>query len=399
MSGAAALTAQLDASSDFDRTRAVRLLLRHPLITSATPRPGVLAAVRRHEAFLRAWFSEWLGYRLVVEHDFARLFKSCEPATPPRPLRTRSGADFSPRQYSLLCLALAALEKVDVQTSLSALAEAVHLLSASTPGVAALDLDKATERRGFVYALQAVAEHGCIELRDGDEESFARGVAGADALYDVHPHRLRQMIGAPVPPSTVAAPSELMVDPYPHTDEGLRRRTRHLLMRRLVERPVLYYDDLDGSERAYLRSQRHHLARQLEEVCGFSVETRAEGLAVIDDDATASDLRWPVEGTLGHAALLLAEELARRGRASEGRPTPEDPVEIERMVTRFVGRFGRQWRADARAEGGAARLAREAVGYLTAFDLVRSTDAGIVPQPAIARFAPQQARTSDRGAR
>ncbi len=97
MSGAAALTAQLDASSDFDRTRAVRLLLRHPLITSATPRPGVLAAVRRHEAFLRAWFSEWLGYRLVVEHDFARLFKSCEPATPPRPLRARSGATLARR--------------------------------------------------------------------------------------------------------------------------------------------------------------------------------------------------------------------------------------------------------------------------------------------------------------
>lgn len=398
MSRAAALAAHLDAANDFDRTRALRTLLRHPLITSATPRPGVLVAIRRHELFLQGWFMEWLGYRLVVEHDFARLFKAWEPAAPIRPLRTRGGADFSPRQYSLLCLALAALEKVDVQTSLSALADAVHLLSASTPELAALDLDKVTERRGFVYALQAIADQGCIELRDGDEESFARGASGADALYDVHPHRLRQMIGAAVPPSTVTAASELVLDPYPHTDEGRRRRCRHSLMRRLVEQPVVYYVDLGEDERAYLRSQRHHLARQLDEICGFSVETRAEGLAAIDDDADATDMRFPVEGTLGHAALLVAEELAGRARATEPGHASVNRAEIERIVRRQVGRFGRHWRADVRAEGGIARLTKEVIHYLSAFELVRPSETGLVPRPAIARFAPRRVRSGNQGA-
>ncbi|MGH2791799.1 MAG: TIGR02678 family protein [Actinomycetota bacterium] len=397
MSRAAALTAQLDAASEIDRTRALRMLLRHPLITTTTPRTGALAAVRRHEQFLRGWFSEWLGYRLVVEHDFARLFKSPVSGTSPRPLRTRRGTEFSRRQYSLLCLALAALEKVDVQTNLSALADAVHLLSASTPGLTALDLDKVTERRGFVYALQTIADHGGIELRDGDEESFARGVSGADALYDVHPHRLRQMIGAPVPPSTVSAPSELAIDPYPHTDEGRRRRCRHLLMRRLVEQPVIYYEDLSEDERAYVRTQRHHLARQLDEVCGFLVETRAEGMAAIDDDATATDRRFPVEGTLGHATLLVAEELAGRVRTAAPRSTTVERTEVERIVEGLVGRFGRYWRADVRAEGGTARLAQEVIDYLSAFELVRLGETGIVPLPAIARFAAQRDRSGNRG--
>ncbi|MGH2736720.1 MAG: DUF2398 family protein, partial [Actinomycetota bacterium] len=76
---AAVLSAQLDAVSADERGRAIRMLLRHPLVTPQRPQAGGLSLVRRHQRFLRTWFSEWLGYRLAVESDCARLFKVSRP--------------------------------------------------------------------------------------------------------------------------------------------------------------------------------------------------------------------------------------------------------------------------------------------------------------------------------
>jgi hypothetical protein len=96
--------------------------------------------------------------------------------------------------------------------------------------------------------------------------------------------------------------------------------------------------------------------------------------------------------------LLVAEELARRGRAAGGKRVMVDEVEVERIVKRLVGRFGRHWRADVRAEGGAARLTKEVVDHLSAFELVRRSEATIAILPAIARFASRRMRSHGREA-
>ncbi|MGH2757148.1 MAG: TIGR02678 family protein, partial [Actinomycetota bacterium] len=340
--------------------------------------------VRKHDDALISFFGTQLGYRLFIEPDFARLHKTSPFGFgSARPLLTRSGQRFDPRRYSLLCLVLAVLERVESQISLSRLATGVQLLTASDDDLAGFDPDRYPERRAFVHAVQAITDLGAISLRDGDEEGFARG--DGDALYDVSPRLIAQLLVASARPSTATDPSALTPDPYPDTDEGRARRARHSLMRRLVEEPVIYLDDLTERERAYLRVQRHTLIRNLEESCGFEVEIRAEGLACIDPDEHVTDLRFPAHGTVAHAALLLSEELTRHARAYPGDGVVARP-EIAAIVRRLANEHRAHWRADVEEERGPERLAEEAIEYLDAFSLVRTDGSGVTARPALARF-------------
>jgi uncharacterized protein (TIGR02678 family) len=117
--------------------RARRALLRHPLLTESGPDPAALTLVRRHAAELREWFAEETGWQLQVDPESARLRKTpADPADATRPATAGRGQPpFSRRRYVLLCLALAALERLEQQTTLGALAERV-LAGATDPALA-----------------------------------------------------------------------------------------------------------------------------------------------------------------------------------------------------------------------------------------------------------------------
>jgi uncharacterized protein (TIGR02678 family) len=380
------LAAHLEVTAAVERRQAARLLLRHPLITPEKPDPEGFALVRRHAEALASFFAIQLGYRLFVEPDLARLHKSAPlDFGCVRALSTRSGQPFGPRRYSLLCLILAVLERVDSQISLSQIATGVQLLTSSDDGLILFDPDRYPERRAFVHAVQAIADLGAIALCDGDEEGFARG--GGDALYDVHPRLIAQLLAAWARPSTADDPGALASDPYPDTDEGRTQRARHSLMRHLVEEPVVYLEDLSERELAYLRVQRHTMIRNLEEWFGFEVEVRAEGLACIDPEDYVTDTRFPSHGTVAHAALLLSEQLTTRARAHPGDGLVTRP-EITSMVERFAVEHLAHWRADVTQNGGPERLAHEAIDYLSAFSLVRINELGMTATPALGRFRP-----------
>lgn len=374
-----------DSFNAAERRRAVRALLRCPLVTATRPRPEILPLVRRYERELSKWFSEVLGYRLVVEPDVARLYKAPPPHCAPRALHTSSKRPFSARHYALFCLLLAALERSESQTTLSQLAEQVRMQTLADDTLTVLDLDERTERRAFVEAVRAVAGLGCIELRDGDEEGYVRG--DGNALYDVHQRHLAHVLSARIPPSVAPDPGALVPDTYPDTQEGRRRRIRHSLMRQLCEEAVLYYEDLTEEELAYIKSQRARIAGELEEWCGFVVEARAEGIACIDEEGDATDMTFPAPGTFGHGTLLLAEALAAE-RRQNGNGSVVGNERVGEIVEDLISRFGDYWRADVRdAERGSAHLKEESLERLSGLRLIERAPQGVVPRPAIARFA------------
>lgn len=386
---------------DEERREAVRLLLRHPLVSDRSPDPGGFALVRRHAPELQKWFSEQMGYRLVVDPELARLHKRPAPGARPRPLQTRTPRDFDPRRYALLCLVLAALERMEIQTVLSELADQVALLAASEEGLRNLDLESRGERQAFVDVVRVLVDLDVLSLTDGEDTAYVD--RSGDALYDIHPRRLSQMLSAPVP----EAPEALLregggtgrgdLDVYPDTDEGARRRARHRLMRRLVEEPVLYLDQLEPGEREYLDATRHYLIGQVERFTGLRVEVRREGLAAVDPSGSLTDLAFPANGTVPHAALLLAGKLAERGRqARDGEPpAPETAVpwsELEELTAGWISRYRRFWSKTYTEEtDGPRRLTADAVGRLAAMGLVIPRSEGVQPRPAMARYRPQGA--------
>lgn len=364
-----------------ERQRAVRLLLRRPFVTAERPDADAFSLIRHHESDLRDWFRGQLGYRLLVDHEQARLFKCRAPGALPRPARTRSGRAFDRRRYALLCLVLAALERSELQTILSALAEEVKLLAAATDGVAALDLERSTERRAFVDAVRFLVELDVLRETDGDDAAFVRG--DGDVLYDVDSRRLAQILASPVPPSLTPSPEALAEETYPPTEEGKNLRLRHRLMRRLVEEPVLYFDELDDDERAYLTWQRAYLIRRLEEWTGLTVEVRREGLAAIDPEGRLSDVTFPATSNVAHAALLFADEFAQRLRDDATPAVPRG--ELVEIAERLFARH--KWaKAYREAASGAELLLDHALEYLASLRLVRQQPEGVEPLPAIARY-------------
>lgn len=370
-----------DALVRDERRRAVRLLLRRPFVTDERPDPTVFALVRRHEAELRRWFREQLGYRLVVDHEQARLFKRRPPGASAHPARTRSDRPFDRRRYSLLCLTLAVLERLEVQTILSALTEEVKVLAAATDGVAPFEPERFAERQAFVDAVRHLVDLGVLAETDGDDTAFVRG--GGDVLYDVDSRRLARMLASPIPPSLADGPAALADEVYPPTREGKNLRIRHRLMRRLVEEPVLYFDDLDDDERTYVAQQRPKLIREVEEWTGLVVEVRSEGMAAIDAEGRLSDVTFPSTSNVAHAALLFADELAHRLRDAASRAVPRgDLLEMAARIFRRH-RWSKTYSDDP---AGAEHLLDDALEYLASLRLVHIRPEGVLPLPAVARY-------------
>ncbi len=411
--------AQDDAAAA-DRQGAVRSLLRRPLLGQRED-PQTFAAIVRHRSALTDWFADHTGWQLVVDVSggFARLHKTDATDDATRPATAgRSGRPFDRRRYALTCLALAALDERPGQTTLKHLAEAVTARSTEAAGIDPFDPARMVDRRAFVDALKLLVELGVLGQRDGDADRYALSGSG-DALYDVDDRRLGQLISAPSSPSLVDGPEDLPVEAYPETDEGRRLRARHRVVRRLLDEPVVYYDELDEAERDWLAHSLGFVRELCERDVDLVIERRAEGLAAVDANRELSDESFPDGGsTVKHAALLLAEQLTARARAALERG--EDPPVVSEeelamiageLISVYAQRCG--WSAVYRpgADGGrqsgerhskapqsgaarsdephsgAAHLARDAVALLARFRLVARRDGGWQPRPAIARFA------------
>lgn len=389
-----------------ERRLARRRLLASPFVGQRADPEGY-AAVLRHRRDLAEWFAEHAGWQLVVDETggFARLHKtpSHRDATRP-PTCGHDHRPFDRRRYTLLCLALAVLDEGRGQTTLRQIAEGVTAASRGRAGLDEFDATRHAERRALVDALRHLVTLEVLRERDGDATGYALGGAG-DVLYDVEERRIAQLIAAPSSPSLTDGPDGLPVEVYPDTEEGERTRARHRVMRRLLDDPVVYYDDLNDVERGWIHHALGHVHRILEDDVGLLVERRAEGLAAVDPARELSDEVFPDGGsTVKHAALLLAErltDLARsQPRAAEGGAPPPPPVIPEPELALWTAQFAQEigvrsgWRTlGSDGPESAAALAQEALALLARFGLVRRVEGGWQPRPAIARFAPDAPRS------
>ncbi|HET7326230.1 MAG TPA: TIGR02678 family protein [Nocardioidaceae bacterium] len=376
----------LDAARDDQRRRAMRALLANPLLSSGH---DDFVHVRRHAGWLREWLAKETGWALRVDPEVARVVKMpADDADGTRPAVTNK-QPFTRRRYVLLCLALAALEKAELQISLGRLGEAV-IDAAADPALAATGfrfaLERRDERSDLVAAVRLLIDYAVLSRVAGDEHGYVSGAG--DALYDVDRHALAGVLATARGPSTVDAGSAedrlAAIRPEtPPTDEGRVRALRHGLTRRLLDDPVVYYADLTEDERGYLTGQRSALIGRVERATGLVAEVRAEGIAMVDPASDPlTDLKMPEVGTDGHLTLLLAERLA----TSIGSAVPV--ADLERLTAELASRHRSWWRRDAAAPGAERELCRTALDRLTALGLLRpGGDREVVPLPAVARFA------------
>jgi uncharacterized protein (TIGR02678 family) len=358
-----------DPQAAVDRRVAARHLVQRPL-TCAEHDPDVFRLIRRHEAELDRWFTQRLGYRLHVDADTARLFKS-GVVVDHRPLRTGSGRGLHQLEYVLLALVLASTAAGPAIISLRDLVDAVR--SAAAEAGIALTGD-AGERRALVAVLRWMIDRGLAGELHAHVDAYANDDT-ADAVLKVRPDRIALL---PLP-ALVGADDAAQL-----TGRAERRAsTRQWVRARLVEDPVVYRDDLTDDEWGEVRRRLGDEERMLDEMFGLVIEARAEGIAAIDPAGSLADRRFPAGGTTGHAALLLLDALRDAG------PVPF--ARVEQVMAELSGKHARRWANDY--VGAPDRLARHVVELLVELRLARvaaALDVGgetcVELLPAAARF-------------
>jgi uncharacterized protein (TIGR02678 family) len=273
------------------------------------------------------------------------------------------------------------------------------LMLAAEPELAERDfsftLEGPHERRELVAVCRYLLELGVLHRVAGDEEAFV--ARAGDALYDVQRRVLASLLAASRGPSTWppdSAPASLeqrltaLVEEYSAENDDARRTVlRHNLARRLLDDPVVYFDELDGEPglRAYFQSQRSPLAGRLCEATGLVPEQRAEGLALVDEAGDLTDTAMPAEGTAAHVTLLVAEFLAAANRQKEGGWSLD--LAVAAFIKKVAPEYGRYWRKSAREPGAETELAQNALARLAMLRLILRRDGLVQARPALARFA------------
>jgi len=299
--------------------QAARLVLRHPLITASYPDRTALPLARKWARQLRTDFAEVLGYTLVSTGETIRLRRVQDTLDSTRPALTRARRPFDRRRYAYLVLTMSALGRSGSQIALSELADAVAAEAGRTDGPG-MDTGRKADRDAFVDAVAWLEARGALRMADGSAAEWVNDPERAEALYDID----REIVAAVYAPSRVLQHLSSVTELLDGTDrddpaQGInaQRRLNARRARRLVlERPVVYYADVDPGLRGQLRSAA--LTEDLERLTGLPLERRAEGVALVNIGQRLSDVAFPGTGTVAQAALLLCARIAgylQRNRA------------------------------------------------------------------------------------
>ena len=319
-----------------DYQRAVRLLLRHPLITSGWPDERALPRVRRFSAELRRDLAEAFGYRLELHGSTARLVRTADTLTPDRPAVTRTGRPFDRQRYAYLSLALAVLGRAGIQITLSELADAVAGDANRITGLG-LDPDTGPDRRALVDAVGWLEERGVLRLADGSSASWAGDPRAGEALYDIARDVVFALFRPPRVLQHVDSVGALLQRSMSRSGNAERRASAQAARRAVVDTPIVYFADAGTDVVNHLRGST--LPADLQRLTGLRVERRAEGVLLVDTMRLSVE-QFPGTGSVAQAAVLLAAAMADRAVDPDGRRVRRMPAPDPRAAqTALIGRI------------------------------------------------------------
>lgn len=347
---------------------ASRYLVTHPLV-AAEHAHDEFVLIRRHRRQLDQWFTQRFGYRLQVTADTARLFKSTA-AVRCRALRaaTAQQRPFRIPEYLMLALVLAAVVS---GPSVVSLRDLIGKLREAAAEAGAEIGAEPSDRRALVTALRWMIAHGLAAEMHERVDEYAHD-AEADAVLKFRPDRVAML---PLPVLTRAETIEQLFQ-----QSSSRSPTRVWMRAQILEDAVVYRGDLDPDEWSQLRRRLGEETAYFEEMFGLHIEARAEGVMSVDPDGELTDVRFPQTGTVGHAALLLAERLAK------GDGAPVSHGEVVKMVAELAAGHRSYW---SQLADNADRLADEALDLMADHRLVEIVDdasGDVVVLPAAARY-------------
>jgi uncharacterized protein (TIGR02678 family) len=369
----------LDDLPDIDAAnvvRCARTLLRRPLLRADGSDGELLALVYRHRFALQDLFAGLLGYRLVVERRFARLYKSG-----PGVDDTRGVPGMSPRGYAYLALTLGVLTGVGRQALLSRLVSDVRAAAAE----AGIDVvDDVVDRRALTAALRHLVSLGVLHETEGQ--------VGADlqteALITIDTDLLGQLLTGPV--AEADSPRRLVAlaaRPGP-------RGVEHAVRRKLVETPLVLYADLPDEQAEWLRRNQRKESVLLEKCFGLFTESRLEGVLAADPEDYLTDMYFPGTSTVARLALLALPSLLELDYDADDepitRPDGRHPVSVARLrevLDQLVEDYPAAWSKQIVEDPD--KLVTEVTELLRRMGLAVPHEDGWLLNPAAHRWIPE----------
>ncbi|APU17070.1 TIGR02678 family protein [Actinoalloteichus fjordicus] len=376
-SGAAGL-ALLDGLSDIDAAdvaRCARVLLRRPLLRASGPDGDLLPLIHRHRTLLVDLFTTLLGYRLVVERRFARLYK-----TGPGQDATRDEPTLSPRGHAYVALALACLTGAGRQVLLSRLVDDLRGAAAEA-GIKVTD--DIADRRALTAALRLLLSLGVISETEGTVAPWQQD-GPAEALITIDTDLLGLLVSGPL------GEAETPADLIRLAARPGARGVEHSVRRRLVEDPVVLHSELSDEESAWLRRNQRRESLLLDRGFGLLSEIRLEGVAVTDPEEYLTDVAFPGASTVSRIALLALPVLTDLHEARADGSRPVTTAEVRQACDELVTAFPAAWSRGATEDLDG--LTTEVLRLLIRLRLARRDEddpAGWLLSPAAHRWLPQ----------
>lgn len=389
--------------------RAASALLRYGLITRVHPDPATYELVQRWFSPLREALEHLLGWTVRREPGAYRLDRAVTEVSALPWWSLQSGEAPRQRHYVLLAACLAALIEGGRQTTLSELSSALSS-SARRAGVS-FDPEHHLDRHAFCAVVKLLESLGALVAADGSLSAWRDRQGEAEALYDVEQDVLLLLFFPSTPLTGTTRAQELLGGPVEAASEGeARRQRRRRLLTLLIDRPVVYFGDLDDAERAMLQREANAIGDDLTWLTGAQVERRAEGVAVVESSRRLSPQAFTGHGQQSQAALLLVNDLITLAQGSslrtsrpgapvvppeqlDGRePAPREANEVAFVTEQQVreaarvhlAALGEHLKRDYQVAPDA--FVHDALHLLATFDLIRRVPGGLVVMPALHRY-------------
>ena len=350
--------------------------------------PELYQMVREREKTLRTYFSEKLGFHLIIHRYFVKLEKL--PAWPEPWMGVDAFTDAG--DYILFCCFMAYLESknIDEQFLLSDLCEA---LTSLYPGEVGLDWTNYSRRRSLVRVLQHAAEEQLVRVIEGDVTGFALEESH-EVLLEVPPVSRYFMPSYPKELPEFGSLEEIYGGQWRETRgmeeyEGMQRR--HRVYRRLFLSPALYSSGAGDPDFLYLRNFRQRIAEDISEHTPFQLELYADTALLVSPERRGRLTLFPENRALAEIAMQLAVLARARWDALEpseriGGLLPLSAVEFEQLVVRCKEQYGAGWSKEYR-EALPSETAAALLDYLQCWRMAeQDLETGVVTLlPLLAR--------------
>lgn len=324
--------------------------------------PELYQMVRERERALRLYFTDKLGYHLIIHRYFAKLEK-----LPAKPEPWMGVAGFTETaDYTLFCCFMAFLESknIDEQFLLSDLCEA---LTAHYPQEEGLDWTNYSRRRSLVRVLQHVVEGQLIKVVEGDITGFGLEESH-EVLFEIPPVSRYFMPSYPKELPEFSSLEEIYSGQWRETkgmEEHESMLRRHRVYRRLFLSPVFYSDGAEDPDFQYLRNFHRRIAEDIEEHTSYLLELYANAALLVSSERKARLTLFPENRALAEIVMQLAVLVREKWASAEVAQRSSgaldlSAVEFEQLILKCKQRFGAGW----------SKEYREALPSTTAADLL-----------------------------